>query len=192
VQTLKVPANPIDEDIFHRFRSGDEEASVQVVQRWHRPLVGFLLAKLESPELAEDVAHDALVEAFRQRSELRSSAQLGSWLFTVALRLARKAQQRPQPVPISGNEQALSMAAPSTSPLLGEHRRRALDQVLPLLSDDERDLILLRFFGRFQHQELATITGCPLGTVGVKLSRTLEKLRRLLLERGYRAEDLLE
>ena len=49
----------------------------------------------------------------------------------------------------------------------------------------------MRYFAGLQLKELAEVLEMPMGTVGVKLSRSLVKMRRTMEESGFRLEDFL-
>lgn len=182
----------IDPGVFRRFRKGDADAACLVVERYHRPLLAFLRAHLGDRDLAEDVAQEVFLRLLEHRHTLRGPRQLASWLFTVAIRAARRQLQRGEATLPEENAPRQTGSPPVQGDRLQEERRlHVLHAALASLPEKERELLTLRYFAGLPIKDLAGTLGMPMGSVGVKIGRSLQRLRRELESSGHRLEDLL-
>lgn len=185
-------------DPFGRFQAGDSAAFAAIVRLYQRRLIGFARLFTRQRELAEEVAQETFIAAFQQRREIRGEEKLRAWLFATARRKALKMVSKRQfQCEISVEQDVLEAAAPTVGggqgrAVLGRQVCHALQAALEELPADERELVTLRFFGGLQIKELAEALSMPMGTVGVKLGRALEKIRKSMTAQGLGLEDFLD
>jgi RNA polymerase sigma factor (sigma-70 family) len=187
----------VEPETFRRFQEGDPDAACRVVEAFHKRLVGFLYMRVRHRETAEELAQEVFLAAYRQRRDIRDAASLRPWLFTVATRKAMKetAKRRRRPE-IAAEEEALAALAPAEEPAQGRgtlaaQSRALLEEAMEGLDEAERELVTLRFFGELPIKEISAALDMPMGTVGVKLGRTLKKIRVHLEGKGLRLEDFV-
>lgn len=181
----------IDEDTFRRFRAGEEQAALAIVEAFHRRILAFLRVQTNDPDMAEDMAQETFLRMLRHRQRLTSPARLPSWLFTVAARLShRERQKRNRPLPETHLREPAQTPNP-TGELLQRQRDKILLRAIGHLAEGDRQLVNLRYFGGLSIRQLSETLNIPMGSVGVKLSRAQQRLRRWLEGNGYRPEDLL-
>ncbi|MEW5992563.1 MAG: sigma-70 family RNA polymerase sigma factor [Chloroflexota bacterium] len=177
---------------------GDRDAFRVLVDRESSAVVRGCYRVLGDMAEAEDVAQEAFVTAYRSLATWRGEGPFGAWLSRIALRLAvRQAAKRKTVTwvrPISdqaGHDDRLeSLPAgrasdPEGLALRGERQRSVRDAVARL-DEPYREVVALRFFAERSLDEIATITGRPLGTVKTHLHRGLIRLRGRLEEGGDR------
>jgi RNA polymerase sigma-70 factor (ECF subfamily) len=175
--------------LIERIASGEQEALAQLYDETSPMLNGLLLRILERAEDAEEVLLDVYMKAWKYAGSYSAArGTVHAWLVTMARnaaidRIRRcKAQQRtlsydmeltPERVSDEGSpEQQVSMA----------ERRRRVQQVLRELPAEQREALLLAFFGGLTHAELAERLGEPVGTVKSRIRMGLTRLRGLLEE----------
>lgn len=187
----------IDTETFTQYQAGDPAAMREIVAWYHVRVIAFIRLFARSRETAEDVAQEVFLAAWRQRSEVRGPAQLRPWLFTLAKRKAMKEMGRKRHSSEFTLEiDDLSALAPNVDEdqrvgLQNSELRGVLEEAIRHLDERDQELVTLRYFAGLQLKELADVLEMPLGTVGVKLSRSLAKMRRTMEERGFRLEDFL-
>jgi RNA polymerase sigma-70 factor (ECF subfamily) len=135
---------------------------------------------------AEDLLQETYVRALGAMGRLRTGSNVKSWLFTILRNIwfnQLRQQRVAKIVAMDGEESAMDIAETGKDPyafyvsrMEHEQVREAIQQ-LPL---DFREVILLREFEELSYQEIATILGCPPGTVMSRLARARAKLRTLL------------
>lgn len=175
---------------------GDREAFRILVDRESASVVRACHRVLGDLAEAEDVAQEAFVIAYRSLATWRGEGPFGAWLARIAVRLAirqagrRRAVAWVRPSRDDADTTLHSLPAggatdPEGMALRGERQRTVRDAVAKL-DEPYREVVALRFFAERSLDEIATITGRPLGTVKTHLHRGLIRLRGRLDEGGER------
>jgi RNA polymerase sigma factor (sigma-70 family) len=181
-----VEGRPLDDaEWIKRAQRGDVDAYEELVRRYqgiaHR--TAYLITN-DAGE-AEDAAQNAFIKAFYALGRFRADASFRPWLLKIVTNEARN--RRRAAVRRAGLELRLAEdrrrgdAAPSpeAAVLATEPRRRLLEAV-NALSDNDREVVALRYFLELSEAEMATVLGCARGTVKSRLSRALERLRAVM------------
>jgi RNA polymerase sigma-70 factor (ECF subfamily) len=140
---------------------------------------------------AEDLVQETYVRALKAMGRLRAGSNMKGWLFTILrnvwLNQLRKRRNGPQMIGIEvGDDVANSIVEPSKDSYdlyvskTETERVRASIQELPI---EFREIILLREYEDLSYQEVASVLGCPVGTVMSRLARARAKLHTLLQQR---------
>ncbi len=157
----------------------DRDAFADIVRR-HQSLVRTLLRRLTCGDvaLADDLAQETLLRAYRGLAGYRGEAKLSSWLYRVAYNvfLAHRARVRPEPPPPTPIDYAAETEAGADRALL----QHDLERAMAALSPPERAALTLAYRDGASHAEVASILGCPLGTAKSHILRGKEKLERQL------------
>ena len=173
-----------DGELVRRIRHGDNSAFGQLVDRHGRRLLGTALTMLGNAADAEDAVQETLVGAFRGLGGFRGQSSVKTWLTRILVRRVarfRRSQRLRRSGPI---EQAVDDAGVVSSAHSGATARADVrmdvTMVLAKLSEDHRDVIVLREMQGMSYEEMANILGIPRGTVESRLFRARQKLRELL------------
>jgi len=148
---------------------------------------GFLRARVQSPEAADDLSQEAFRRAWAARRRYREQGNARAYLLRIADRLARDHHRARKPVNLdeSGwqrHEPFSPAAEPSRAAVLAEEIQK-LNSVMTQLSPLQQRVLLLRYYGQLSFAEIAEIMGCPLNTALSHCRRGLETLRKLLVEK---------
>jgi RNA polymerase sigma-70 factor (ECF subfamily) len=156
-------------------------------------LYGFAVALTRDKTEAEDLVQETYLRAVRAFSRLTPDSNLKSWLFAIMrntwLNKIRHARNGPQFVELDAEESS-EQRLDSMDPYVAFVRKIEREQVreaiesLPRLY---REIILLRDIEGFSYRQIASILGCPVGTVMSRLGRARGKLRLLLAQRQAEA-----
>lgn len=171
-----------DEQLVRSAQAGDAASLGLILVRRRPALFACALAMLGSRERAEDVVQDACVVALRRLPELRDPGAAGGWLLAITRNLCRMQLRS------SGRE--LLVAAPvertgdSIDEELDRHALRAwVWGAIEALPPEQRLTVALRHFGRPRsYEEIARISGVPVGTVRSRLNAARRALAERLLE----------
>ena len=185
-----------DARLVERVVAGDGDAFRQLVERYQRPVYGLLLRMVRSPALAEDLAQESLIKAYRAIATFDRSRQFSSWLFKIAHNTAidHLRRNRPPTVPLESDDGdrldplALLAAPESQSPearARGRDLAEALQGALDALRPDYREAVLLRFQQGLAYEEIAEILELPLGTVKTHLHRARKQMAEALRSGGW-------
>lgn len=157
---------------------GNPKAFGRLVERYQTPVRGFLFRLVKGKaDLADDLAQDTFLTAFRRLETYRGSGKFSSWLFRIAYttflqELRRSA--RVQEVELTGDEQGTVTPHDPTASI-------DLERAMAGLRKEERTAITLCYTYGMSHSEASTVLGLPLGTVKSHVERGKNKLRAILM-----------
>src|SRR5208282_4177138 len=77
-----------DVDVMLRVKAGDESAFAYLVQKYRRPMVGFMYRLCHNPSTAEELAKEVFLRVYRSRTSYEPSAKFTTWLYRIATNLA--------------------------------------------------------------------------------------------------------
>ena len=173
-----------DGELVRRVAGGDQAAFAELYDRYCRQAYSLARRVCVDPEFAEDVVQEAFLAVWRAPGRFDPDrGGFAAWLLTLVHHRAvdavrREAVQRRRTVP-GGDEVAERLAPPGPGAddqalvgVVGGQVREALGR----LSDEQREVIALAYFGGYTQCEVSALTGLPLGTVK---SRTFAGIRRL-------------
>jgi RNA polymerase sigma-70 factor (ECF subfamily) len=164
-----------------RAAAGDVQAFRLIVERYQGMVYSVAYNVLGDHTDAEDAAQEAFLRCYRTLPQYRGEATFSTWLFRVALTCAvdykRREKKRPEPVDVP--------ELADTAPELGDGiTPAALVEALHELPHDYRVPTVLRDVYGLPYQEIAELTGRPLGTVKVMVHRGRASLRLRLRPTG--------
>lgn len=154
-------------------------------------LYGYALTLTRDPVEAQDLVQETYLRAIRARHKLAPNSNLKSWLFVILrnawLNQVRHARSGPSFTELEIEEaNSVCIDVRAADPYVLYLRkleraevRQAIDS-LPLL---HREIVVLRDIEGFSYREIASMLGCPAGTVMSRLGRAREKLRQILGKR---------
>ncbi len=168
----------------------DRHAFSELVRR-HQSAVRATLRRLTAGNhaLADDLAQETFMLAYRNLKSFRQEAQLPTWLYRIATN-AFLADARKRKEELLGDRDANIAAddegeAPDPEAHGGDHARGAalkldLERAMAVLSDAERAAIVQCYHNDLSHEEAAYVLDCPVGTVKTHILRAKQKLKSLL------------
>lgn len=170
--------------------AGDRDAFRILVERESASVVRACHRILSDVHDAEDAAQEAFVTAYRALGTWRGEGPFGAWVSRIAVRVALRQVAKRRPVTWidptdstdagDGGSLAGLASGPSADPLgraLRGERDSAIRDAVARLDEPYREVVALRFFGERSLDEIATLTGRPIGTVKTHLYRGLNRLR---------------
>ncbi|MEP7071972.1 MAG: sigma-70 family RNA polymerase sigma factor [Verrucomicrobiota bacterium] len=157
---------------------GDQHAFGELVRRHQSPVRGLLRQLTRSDvELADDLAQETFIRAYKHIGSFRGEAKFSTWLFRIAYNLFREhARKRKELVGIDEGQLEAEADPRVVDPALRHDLMDALGQ-LPL---SERTAVLLCCQNGLSHDEASRVLDIPLGTVKTNVLRGREKLKKIL------------
>lgn len=176
--------------------AGSEDAYRDLLVRYQRPVFGLIVRLVRDRGLAEDLAQEAFLKAFRALSSFQRERKFSSWLFKIAHNTAidhlrrRELDTVPLETPEKEGPDLLdSLAGPELqSPETGLRRSdlaAALEASVQRLRPEYRTVMELRFREGLSYEEIAEITGLPMGTVKTHIHRARKAMAEHLEELGW-------
>jgi len=138
----------------------------------------YARALTRNVQAADDLVQDCLERAWRNAHRWEAGTDLRAWLFTVMhnLHLNNLRRKTPETEPMDHADYVDTNAQP---PELAVNLRD-LERGLAQLSPDQRQVLLLVCLEDMSYEQVARVTGVPIGTVMSRLHRARERLRRWL------------
>lgn len=152
-------------------------------------LYRLALRSLNSPEEAEDVVQDTLLQGIRGLSDFQHRCSVRSWLLSILKNRLVDYHRRlgRRPPPLAAQEWLEELPAESSTPELILEEREARDQVkacIELLPEGFREIFLLSEVDGYRHGELGERFHMTRGHVRVRLHRARLKVRDCLVRKG--------
>jgi RNA polymerase sigma-70 factor (ECF subfamily) len=185
-----------DEELFERVISGCQPAMEELVARYYAPLRGYFYHLVGGNlQDSEDLVQETFLRVLRYKGKKPYRFRL--WVYTVARNLAydrfRSASYKHEQV---GDKTDLLEEGDGYSYIHGvdTHHRLPEAKVIEMGSAEavreelhrlpalQREVIIMRFYGEMKLEEIATITGYPLGTVKSRLFKGLQHYKKILEE----------
>ncbi len=176
------PGQPTDEALASALARGDDSALNALMLRWQTPLRAFLHRHLQNEADALDLAQETFVRIYRHRATYRQGARFSTWMFQIALNLARDHARRRARRPLVALDAAPETAADGDpqSATLDAERTRAVRAAIAGLPESLREAILLFEYENKSHAEIAEIVRATPKAVETRLARAREHLRATL------------
>jgi RNA polymerase sigma-70 factor (ECF subfamily) len=159
-------------------------------------LFGYAMTLTRERAAAEDLVQETYVRAARAAEQLADGSNIKSWLFVVMrnawLNQVRHQNKGPRFVGLEDEEfDSSACVAEHSNPQIIYLRKLERNEVrfaIESLPVTYREVVVLRDIEGFSYQEIATVLGCPAGTVMSRLARAREKLRAMLNNREPKAQ----
>lgn len=174
----------LDYELAQRAAHGDMQAFEQLYQLHHRRVYGLCLRMTQNVAEAEDLTQEVFIKLYRKIGGYRGESSFTTWLHRLTInqvlmrfrkRNARKEEQPAEVEPASARDR-VAWARNQTS----MSERVALDQAIARLPPGYRVVFLLHDLLGHEHEEIAQLLGCAVGTSKSQLHKARMKLRQLL------------
>jgi RNA polymerase sigma factor (sigma-70 family) len=162
-----------------RAMTGDAAAFTELVLRRQKQVRDLMRRLCGDHALADDLAQQAFVQAWRRLRDLRDPGAFGGWLKRVAVNVWLAEARRAQLAFEDDEEAYAEIPDPAPSPERAGGRID-LERALAGLRPAERVCVVLAHGEGMTHAEIAETAGLPLGTVKSHVLRGTEKLKQIL------------
>ena len=172
-------------EIARGLRRRDPDLLDHLIEKYQHRLLRYLLYLTGRREMAEDFFQETWIRVLERGSQYDGRHEFSTWLFTIAHNLVIDDLRRKRPASLDSlaDEDA---AAPFDLPATGQPsafdatvQREQNEQIsagMQHISAEYRESLLLRFQEGMSLEEIATVTGAPLGTVKSRIYRGLTAL----------------
>jgi RNA polymerase sigma-70 factor (ECF subfamily) len=191
--SLMNPDTLADGELVLTAVSGRESAFEELVRRYQRPIASYVYRMVGDYDAALDLTQEVFIKVYNSLARYRSEFKFSTWIYKIAHNTAidhlRRHSVRDQ-IMTSGTDGSRSETAIESRRLTPEQesereeRRSEIESVVQTLPAAYRELIVLRHSHDLSYDEIAEVTGLPLGTVKNRLFRAREAMRDLLVPRG--------
>lgn len=172
--------NTLLEHYIARAAEKDSAAIAELYRRTSASVYGFALSILKNAQDAQDILHDCYIQLYGAAAQYRPMGKPLAWMLTITRNLClmklRERQKSADSTPEEWERYASGQNGLSTED------RQIVRQCMELLSDTERQIVILHAVAGFRHREIAALLDMPLPTVLSKYSRSIKKLKSILVK----------
>ena len=177
-----------DYDLTQAAAKGDMAAFEEIYQRHHRRVYSICLRMLQNAFEAEDLTQDVFIQLYRKIGSFRGDSAFTTWLHRLTVnqvlmhfrkrnvkfeKTTEEGETPEQIVPGNGN--------PFKMPIVD---KIALENAIEQLPAGYKNVFVLHDVEGFEHEEVARILGCSVGTSKSQLHKARLKLRKLLKKKA--------
>ncbi len=167
-----------DSELVRVTLGGNRQAYAELFRRHERSVLAVAVAVLGDYHAAQDAAQEAFVTAYQKLAGLRTGSSFGPWVCRIArcqaLRIRRQGRRIANAEP-----SVVQPPEASNNGEIDETNRQLLDAVMRL-PKHERVVVMLRYFDDRPVATISEMTGRPVGTVTMQLSRARARLQKWL------------
>lgn len=191
-----------DEDLMLRHADGVELAFNELVRRHQRGILNYMFRMVQNRQVAEELTQEVFMALVKNAKRYEPRAKFTTYLYTIASNIVSKEwlrqKRRPKlfsfqapwgrkknsdeefdPIEHVGDERACVVAQFEQGEVTA-----AVTEALQHLPEHQREAFVLRRFQDVPYEDIASITGAPIGTVKSRVVRAERALRPLL--KSYR------
>lgn len=184
-----------DVDLVARAREGSEDGFEELVRRYQRPIVAYVYRMIGDYDSALDGTQEVFIKVYNSLDRYNSEYKFSTWIYRIAHNVAidhlRRASTHGASLHIDDAdgdefERPLVNCGQASPEIASERseRRETIEAAIQTLPHAYRELILLRHAHDMSYDEIAEVTGLPLGTVKNRIFRARACVRERLVERG--------
>lgn len=165
--------NDINE-LVKQLQNGDITAFDDIYYQTKSIVYYSIFIILKDTQLSEDIMQDTYLKALSKIHSYKRKAHFKSWLVTIAKNLALNEynrRKRETLIDISENEYIFGGTASNAE------NEVLIKQIFKILSDFEKEVVMLHVIGDMKHREIAKILDKPLGTITWTYNKAIKKLR---------------
>jgi RNA polymerase sigma-70 factor, ECF subfamily len=173
-----------DNELLAAIAAGNRRALEELYLAYHRRLARFLSRFTPRYENVEEIINDTFMVVWQSAADFRHASQVSTWIIGIAYRTALKSVRRQKNHTAARSLQ--EYPEQTVDPTIDAETQDWLTHGLNQLPVEQRLTLELAYHMGHSLEEIATITGCPVGTVKARMFHAREKLRQYLpaLSRG--------
>ena len=186
------PVRASDYALAQRAAQGDVQAFEELFRLYRRLVYGLSLRMTQDVAEAEDVTQEVFVLLFRKIGGFRGEANFTTWLHRltvnqVLMRFRKNKSRREDALEDEDlrPDESVRPASPRAGQLID---RITLESAIAKLPPGYRAAFILHDVEGYEHEEVARILGCAVGTSKSQLHKARTKLRKLLAERSQASD----
>lgn len=173
--------------LISRARGGDREAFGALVEQYRDNVYRLAYRMCGNAYDADEAAQEAFVAAWRALPNFRGDAKFSTWLYRLTTNAAIDVMRREKRHQTVGDGEMIDLADDADSPQETVERteqQEAVQKALATLSEEYREVLLLRYMEELDYAEIAEVLQLPSGTVKSRINRAKAALKTALLKSG--------
>lgn len=186
MQAVPMVTEDNENEIVAGWQRGDKRCYEKLVRRYMADAFLVAYGFVGNAEDARDLSQEAFVKAYRARARFEAGRPFYPWLYRILRNHCLNFVQRTRRnLSIDAEDFHREIACPrptALDELESEERKRIVRAAIARLSEDHREIIVLKTFKELSYKEIAGVLGIPIGTVMSRLFYARQALRVLIEE----------
>jgi RNA polymerase sigma factor (sigma-70 family) len=168
-----------DEMIMEAVKNGDLQQASMLFERYNKRIFNFLARMTVDRDVAEDLTQNVFLRVIKYRNSFKESNKFQSWIYQVARNVFSDHYQsvKNRKADFVDVEKMSDRMPDSEEGMMIDEQEKLLHQSMLLLSDEQRELLVLTRFQHMKYEEVAVIMDTTVANVKVKVHRAIAKLR---------------
>jgi RNA polymerase sigma-70 factor (ECF subfamily) len=177
VERPAAPAWPDENSLVEACRSGDRRAMEELYVRYKRRVFS-LVTRIGGPLVAEELSQEIFLKIYKNLSKFRGDSQLATWIYRLTVNATLTyVTRRPRDLALDDHPmEPVADERPTGDPALRARIERALVQ----MPAGYRAVLVLHDVEGLNHEEIAEVLGCRVGTSKSQLHKARQRMRELL------------
>lgn len=163
-----------DDELIEKIKGGDEAAAKELIDRYYSAILRYCGWHCAVPEKAEDLTQETFFRLFRSLPRYRGRKKFKAYLYTIANRLCIDESRK---MPFYSLEDAETIASGQNEITQAEHRED-IRRLLGVLSEEQKEAVILRFGQELEFSEIAKVMGCGMRTVQSRVRNALRIMKK--------------
>lgn len=176
-----------ERDVVIEWKNGNKKAYEALVRYYMADAYLVAYGFVGDPEDARDLSQDAFIKAYQARDSFDANRPFYPWLYRIlknhCLNFLKRGSRRAGSLCFDDNPDRERFAASTPTPLQDlerEERKKIVQAAIGLLSEDHREIIVLKNFKDYSYAEIAELLDIPVGTVMSRLYYARKSLKELI------------
>lgn len=180
-----------DEELMESFQEGNEQAFNLLIRRYKDRIHNFLFRYTHNHQDCEDLVQETFLRVFRSRHSYKRIARFSTWLYTIAINLAKTQHKKNQKMNTVSmhqeeddeNSREIVIEDDNLHPDESLHQRLCVSEVekaLEEIPEEFKEAVVLRDIQNLTYEEIMAITELPMGTVKSRINRGRLRLQEKL------------
>ena len=183
-----------DEELAKAVQKGDKEQFGFLMARYEKKLFRYGRRFLSQKENVEDAVQEVFIKTYQAIQSFDTSQRFSPWIYRIAHNMFVNALKKNARTPLSFIDFDTLIAHPvyEETTISDEERttmRKMIDRGLDKLSASYREILILYYLEDQSYKEIADILRVPIGTVGIRLKRAREALKKAYEKLGVHYEE---
>ena len=176
-----------DQDVIRRWTEGNKKAFEQIVKRYMQDAVMIAMSYAGNAEDARDLSQDAFIKAYQARAKFDPTRPFFPWFYRIlknhCLNFVQRGRKRTESLYYEDEPSRERFASDNPSALESMERQERIHMMraaIDRLSDEHREVILLKNFQGYSYKEMAETLEIPIGTVMSRLYYARKALKEIV------------
>jgi len=175
-----------DEELMSKFQSGNQDAYIELVNRYKDKLINFVYPYVNDYDRSEDIVQDTMLKVYTKKHYYREIGKFSTWIYTIAKNLAnsdyrKNKRRRTKTFSQISSESETSYLKSNDLDIESQYEnnfnKNKINMAIEKLPEHFKCVIILRDIQEISYDEISLIMEVPIGTVKSRINRARLQLR---------------